>query len=94
MLEKTIEKKIIDYARKCGILSYKLNSVSCRGLPDRMFLLPEGKVHFIEFKRKGKKPTDLQSLKIKELLDLGFLVEIIDDLNQGLKVVEKWAQET
>ena len=92
MLEKIIEKKITEYAKKCGILSYKLNSISCRGLPDRMFLLPKGKIHFIELKRKGKKPTELQNLKIQELLDRGFLVEVVDDVDYGLKVVDKWMQ--
>lgn len=87
-MEKVIEKKVSDYAKKNGVLSYKINSISCRGLPDRMFLNNNGDIYFVEFKQKGKKPTDLQSLKIKELKNRGFKVSVVDNIEDGFKVID------
>jgi len=90
MMEKFIERTVSDYAKKNGVVSYKINSISCRGLPDRMFLNNRGCIYFIEFKRKGKKPTELQSLKIKELQERGFKVSVIDSIEDGFKVIDEF----
>ena len=90
MMEKVIEKKVSEYAKKNGVISYKINSVSCRGLPDRMFLNNDGGIYFIEFKQKGKRPTELQSLKIKELQERGFKVSVIDNIEDGLNVIDEF----
>lgn len=65
MLEKHLEKKITDKAKKLGFLSYKFVSPSQRGVPDRIFISKTGKVFFIEFKSPKRNITPLQ----KELLN-------------------------
>ena len=78
MLEKTLEKKCCEYARKAGVLVYKFTSPSCAGVPDRFFAR-DGKVMFIEFKQKGKKPTTLQLHRIEEMKRHGLKVFVVDD---------------
>ena len=57
--------------RELFVHSIKLNLQGNRGWPDRMFLLP-GKPVFIEFKRRGEHPSDLQLYRIKQLTALGY----------------------
>jgi hypothetical protein len=65
MLEKDLEKKIVNKAKQLGFLSYKFVSPSQRGVPDRIFISKNGKVFFIEFKSPKRKITPVQ----KELLN-------------------------
>ena len=67
MLEKEIEKKIVNYAKSKNFLAYKFTSPSNRSVPDRLFISPTGNIFFIEFKRKGKIPTKLQESTFKIL---------------------------
>jgi hypothetical protein len=59
-LETQIETKVSKYARSKGCLSYKFSSPANRGVPDRIFILPNGVVLFMELKAPGKIPTALQ----------------------------------
>ncbi len=49
-------------------------------MPDRIVLLPQGKIVFVELKAPGKEPRPIQKYRIKELTALGFRVEIIDGI--------------
>lgn len=82
-LEKDIEKRVCDYAKSLGILVYKFTSPSRRSVPDRMFVLPGGGVFFIEFKRKGQKPTAGQEIEIAKLRKQGARVFVIDNVTAG-----------
>ena len=48
-------------------------------MPDRLVLLPNGKVGFVELKATGKKPRPIQLSRIKLLRRLGFKAYILDD---------------
>lgn len=48
------------------------------GLPDRLVLLPEGKMFFAELKAPGKKPRPEQVRVHESLRKLGFDVRVID----------------
>ncbi len=42
------------------------------GIPDRIILLPKGKIEIIETKRPGREPRTIQKKKIRQFKDLGF----------------------
>jgi hypothetical protein len=90
MLEKIIENKVVHHAKSKRWLAYKFTSPSCRGVPDRMFISPDGNVLFIEFKRKGHLPTALQEKKIKELRDHKMKVVIVDNIEQGIALIDEF----
>lgn len=48
------------------------------GLPDRLVLLPDGKMFFAELKAPGKKPRPEQVRVHESLKRLGFDVRVID----------------
>ena len=70
--EKTIEKRLINDVKRRGGICIKLWGFSFAGLPDRLILLPGGKVLFRELKTFGKKLSALQESRIKMLQRLGF----------------------
>jgi hypothetical protein len=86
MNESHIEKKVCEYAKSKGWLTYKFVSPSNRGVPDRLFLR-KGNLFFIEFKAPGKIPTKLQSKIISKIKDQGFLVYVVDDIESGKSIV-------
>lgn len=89
MLEKKIEKIVCDYAKMKGLLCYKFVSPGNAGVPDRLFILPNGRVFFIEFKQSGKKPTPLQSRVIAQLENHSVMVFVCDCVSEGIDFIDK-----
>lgn len=58
----------------------KWTSPSMSGVPDRIVILPGGRVWFAELKAPGKKPTALQDRIIAMLRGLGATVHVLDSL--------------
>jgi hypothetical protein len=86
-LEKDIEKRVCDYAKSLGVLVYKFTSPSRRSVPDRMFITKTGTVFFIEFKRKGEKPTAAQQVEIGKIRKQGGTVYVVDDETAGRCII-------
>ena len=82
MLEKSIEKKLADAVKKRGGLAPKFVSPGLDGMPDRIVLMPGGRLAFVEVKAPGKKPRPLQEARHKKLRALGFTVYTLDDKDQ------------
>jgi hypothetical protein len=82
MREKIIETKLKNQAKNRGGLALKFVSPSFDGVPDRIILMPGGKVGFVEVKAPGKTPSPLQKSRIKLLKNLGFKVYVLDAIDQ------------
>lgn len=80
MLESKIEKKLVSMVRKHGGCCLKFVSPGNAGVPDRIVMMPHGKLHFVELKAPGEKPRPLQVAVHEEFEALGFKVEVIDTL--------------
>lgn len=78
ILEKEVEKYLVQYAHKNDILTYKLVSPGNSGVPDRIFVNRGGMVRFVEVKAPGKKPRPLQQSVFAKLANHGQPVLIID----------------
>lgn len=78
MNEKLIEKKLVESVKKLGGIALKLFSTFFTGLPDRMILMPGGRIWFAEIKTTGQKPTPRQTVVHEMLRKLGFEVWLID----------------
>ena len=77
MREREIEKQLIDEVKKRGGLCEKWISGAV-GWPDRIVILPDGKVGFVEVKRPGEKPRAIQAHRHKQLKKLGVAVYVLD----------------
>lgn len=74
MLERDIEKKLIRPVRELGGLCLKFETPGYTGVPDRIILLPGGRVVFVETKQPGKKERPRQRLVQGIFRQLGFTV--------------------
>lgn len=82
MREKSIESKLTAEVRRLGGLAPKFVSPGLDGVPDRLILLPGGKVAFAELKGPGKTLRPLQAVRKRQLEALGFRVFVIDSIEQ------------
>ena len=76
--EKVLEAELRERCKTLGWMCIKLTSQYQRGLPDRLILMPGGRVCFAEIKTTGKKPTALQKVTHERLRALGYRVEVVD----------------
>jgi hypothetical protein len=88
--EKIIEKKLNEDIKKMGGLSLKLITSFLNGLPDRLCLLPGGRLFFIELKSQKKKPEPLQTYWHKKLIALGFDCYVADTFEKLNIIIEKY----
>ena len=82
MREKASEAKLVKAVRIMGGLAPKFISPGFDGVPDRLVLLPKGKIAFIELKAPGKALRPLQIRRKQQLEALGFPVYCIDSPEQ------------
>lgn len=88
MLEKQIEAKVCDYAKSKGVLAYKFTSPARAAVPDRLFIAPDGRMWFCEFKREGAKPTDAQEREHTRLRQQKVNVFVIDNVIWGKTMID------
>jgi len=89
MLEKQIEDKVCDYAKHRGLLVYKFTSPARAAVPDRLFVLPDGRMFFCEFKREGQKPTPPQEREHLRLRQHKVAVFVIDNVDDGRAMIDQ-----
>lgn len=82
MREKQIEQKLVKAVLGMDGLALKFVSPGCDGVPDRLILLPHGRIAFAEIKAMGCKLRPLQVKRKRQLEALGFLVYVIDGEEQ------------
>ena len=89
LYERTIEQELAARTRAMGGITPKFTSPGFDGMPDRLVLLPGGRMGFVELKAPGKKPRALQMARHKLLRRLGFKVYVIDGIEQIDSVLEE-----
>ena len=82
MREKTVEQKLVKAVKNRGGICPKLVCPGFDGMPDRLVLLPDGKVGFVEVKAPGEQPRPIQLARHRVLQKLGFRVFVLDDPQQ------------
>lgn len=88
MLERDIEKKIVRYCHDQGLLAYKFTSPAHRGVPDRL-IIGRGKTFFMEIKRKGNRPTSLQTREIERINQRGIKATWCDSYEDAVKLINE-----
>lgn len=89
MREKEIEQALVKAVKTRGGMCPKLTSPGTDGMPDRIVLLPQGRMSFVEVKAPGKKPRPLQVHRHEELRNLGFPVFVLDSLDQIKEILDE-----
>lgn len=89
--EKDTEAYLRDEIKRLGGKAYKFVSPGQTGVPDRICVLPGGRVFFVEVKSEGKKSTDKQRQQQERLRALGCIVYA--DIDTKAKVREVISNE-
>ncbi len=89
MEESKIERHLKKQIELLGGLALKFISPGLSGVPDRIVLLPQGRIIFVELKAPGKKTRPIQEYRIKMIRALGFRVEIIDSIEKVNKFIKE-----
>lgn len=82
MREKIVEEHLVKAIRLMGGLAPKFVSPGFDGVPDRLLLLPNGRMAFAELKAPGKQLRPLQKRRKRQLEALGFRIFVIDNTDQ------------
>ena len=86
--ERDIERRLVSEARERGGMAMKLVSPGIDGLPDRLVLMPDGKMAFVELKAPGRKPRPVQRVRIRQLVAMGYGVYVVDGIEQIGEVLD------
>ena len=87
--EIKIEDWLTAAVEALGGLCIKIAPLSFVGLPDRLILLPGGRIGFLELKRPGKEPTAVQAYWIDRLQVMGFTADWADSRDDCMKFLER-----
>lgn len=90
MRERDIEKKLVNEIRKMGGEAFKWTSPGNDGVPDRIVMLPGGRLIFIELKADRGSLSPIQKVQIRRIQKLGqevYVVRGMDGLEEFLKEV-------
>lgn len=82
MRERDVEQALTRAVQAHGGLCWKFTSPGLAGVPDRIIILPEGKIGFVEVKAPGQKPRPLQTHRLNQLHALGATALTIDHPDQ------------
>lgn len=90
--EKDTEAYLKNEIKKLGGKAYKFVSPGQTGVPDRICILPGGRVFFVETKSEGKKSTDKQRQQQERLRALGCTVYADIDTKAKVREVIRFEQ--
>ena len=89
MNEKKIEQKLRDEVKRRGGLALKFVSPGFVGVPDRIVLMPDGNVGFVEVKAPGEVPRAIQVSVHKRFRRLGFKAFVLDNIESITRVIDE-----
>ncbi|MGJ0638233.1 VRR-NUC domain-containing protein [Xenorhabdus bovienii] len=79
--ESVIENHLVKEIKKAGGIAYKFTSPGRRSVPDRICILPGGRILFVECKAPGERPRPDQIREHERLRALGCEVVVLDSKN-------------
>ena len=89
MIEKQIERRLVNGVRKLGGLCYKFVSPGTQGVPDRIIITAQGRIIFAELKTDRGVLSAIQKYIINQMMLRGADVRVL----YGLKHVKELLAE-
>lgn len=89
LLERDVERKIAQYAKEKGMLTYKFTSPACRGVCDRIFIFM-GRVLFMEIKTSTGKLSENQKRHQSLLRSHGANAVVVYGFEQGKETIDEF----
>lgn len=89
MRERDIEKELVTAVRKMGGEAFKWVSPGNDGVPDRIVMLPGGRLIFVELKADRGRLEPIQKVQIRRIEKLGQEVRVV----RGMDGLEEFLHE-
>lgn len=93
MRESEIERKLGLGVRQLGGLYYKFTSPNLPGVPDRIVILPGGRVIFVELKAEMGRLANIQKWVIEEMRQREADVRVIKGWNEAKAFLDECKKE-
>lgn len=81
MLEKTIERHLVEGIKKSGGLCLKFVSPGTPGVPDRIIITATGRIIFVELKTETGRLTKIQQYTIEQMMKRRADVRVIKGMD-------------
>ena len=94
MKESELERRFCGLVAQAGGKAYKFVSPGNSGVPDRIVVLPGGRIGFIELKQQGGQPRKLQLFQLAELKRLGCYTAVVDSIEGAGAVLDEMIRQT
>lgn len=91
--EREVERYLVKRLKEMGLSCVKFIPDQLNGMPDRVVLLSEGRVRWVELKTKGGELSEIQKLRHEELRRAGHVVEVVWSKEQADELCERLAAE-
>ncbi|PIQ23439.1 hypothetical protein COW64_24160 [bacterium (Candidatus Blackallbacteria) CG18_big_fil_WC_8_21_14_2_50_49_26] len=78
MRESAVERYLVDRVAALGGEVRKVRWIGRHGAPDRLVMLPSGKIMWVETKASGKKARPSQIREHERMRRMGQRVEVVD----------------
>lgn len=89
MRERMVEKHLVERLRRIGIPCVKFIPDNMKGMPDRLVLLPDGKVVWVELKTDGGKLEIIQEVRHMALAKAGHRVVVVWNTDEADRLTEE-----
>lgn len=93
MLEKDIEEWLGKQLEKLGCLSFKFVSPGNPGVPDRIYILPDGEVWFVELKQQLGRMSHIQVWQRDRMIAHGCNYLLVRGMPDARRFVEERKRE-
>ncbi len=89
MRERTVEQHLVHGLDQIGVPCEKFIPDHRRGMPDRLALLPGGRVIWIELKAPGGRLSEIQQVTHHKMEKLGQIVKVVWSIEEADKLIEE-----
>lgn len=93
MRENKIEEWLVDQVKRLGGIADKYTSPGNPGVPDRIVLLPGGKIIFVELKATWGRLSSIQKWQRKRYCALGADVRCVKGMDEAKAFIEELKHE-
>jgi hypothetical protein len=89
MSESKIESWLNDQVKKLGGKSYKFVSPGNPGVPDRIYLFPNGRIYFVELKKVYGKLSGVQKWQRDQFRGMGCDFRVVYGMDQAKDFIKE-----